>query len=1216
MYPTLTYPNPTQRSKSHEALGIDLVSDWLLHAAKDSPLARLPGWRVSRILHADWRTAFQILAKCATRNRLIFVCMRRRNILEVELQQDYSKVGSNRECITVATPVYRKRDRPRADELCWLAPGEGASNPRISGNVYVETRANIYPLRLLRHAGAVAPAGSQRDGRLPLRTLTLRKPAMACVLHCRISQQYRQWTCSELLHGKLALTLCCTLTRVMEARLWVVGIHSDIPRLCGGYWLLLRAPRMYSSEQAPAHLTKGRRSPAGSDEKWPGPPLSSGRRDWARASPRRTELTGVCLPSRGRGRIDLQPHYRLSPPPPTSHIYWFILTYGPGSPQFPICQAAGYNNWGLKELETSVHPAVVAAIISLAPVCVNLNFLFCPHTFSFPPEASQQWSSAGAKGREKREIPEKNPPTSGIVRHDSHLRKSRVNRPGIEPGSPRWKASSLTSEPPRPQFRRRSVLKMLGIFPSFEASRSLQYSAAILCMTSSFQDKIDFNRVYTEVTFAIGSKFIKHALDDSAPIADLQGNKKLIPYCQMWGNSGATANEQTYEVRLYKVLWRLAYSSDRACGVPGTGLVALRLTGSVTLGKIPCLSIQRIASSFRSADWLSLALDTHFQFQNTEPGGAVVHMRTLFHQDLGSKAANVFEMDAALVTREMFLEMSSGGAADSSPRRREDFRGSALFSQSHAVNRKELGAPLLKQKNGFLELDKATKTTCFRFCAGKLIVGRLNSKINIRFRSKPSHTAMAEFIGLYARLHSIVYNHADITYSLVTCYHCGSKIDVKHVYTEVDSAIGSQFIRHALDDSEPIADLQGNKYRDLGVSYPPPSSGAGGISMPMSASAARREQLIYIQGFWLCRREKPGLLLGGGGYVNLVRNFQKEREGGKGVHRINIHFLFLCAKVVARYTPITSRSVVGNTLFLNPLPLFFSRSSAITRFGPFFSLSAIVHSSLFAEPMRPLGNPLVLLSPEWLRAKYLAGSNPPSPYFFLQHLETLIIREFTDMYARTHNIVYNHADVTTHWLLASAVGGDDWAYILLRVDYWVGIQHEVSNSAWSNYKSKVNICSILTAIILIGSQDLAVKSRPDLFTLYSLRSTNTMRSLFGRDADLEYIALCETMQLRKCANKIQVLCKGFGPNPPWPPVVRPPTLAAPQPTTPAETTPSHSRSGCTGWVCKCNCRCKVHRRHLGFWSRTVMCLLLKCYSGSCDQFTYLHTVEDRSRPRR
>ncbi|KAJ8880008.1 hypothetical protein PR048_020630 [Dryococelus australis] len=37
------------------------------------------------------------------------------------------------------------------------------------------------------------------------------------------------------------------------------------------------------------------------------------------------------------------------------------------------------------------------------------------------------------------------------------------------------------------------------------------------------------------------------------------------------------------------------------------------------------------------------------------------------------------------------------------------------------------------------------------------------------------------------------------------------KMDVKHVYAEVDFAIGSQFIRHVLDDSETISDLQGNE---------------------------------------------------------------------------------------------------------------------------------------------------------------------------------------------------------------------------------------------------------------------------------------------------------------------------------------------------------------------------------------------------------------------
>ncbi|KAJ8878045.1 hypothetical protein PR048_022508 [Dryococelus australis] len=47
-----------------------------------------------------------------------------------------------------------------------------------------------------------------------------------------------------------------------------------------------------------------------------------------------------------------------------------------------------------------------------------------------------------------------------------------------------------------------------------------------------------------------------------------------------------------------------------------------------------------------------------------------------------------------------------------------------------------------------------------------------------------------------------------------TCGKSGSdldKIDVKHVYNESDFAIGSQFIKHALEDSDPIADLQGNK---------------------------------------------------------------------------------------------------------------------------------------------------------------------------------------------------------------------------------------------------------------------------------------------------------------------------------------------------------------------------------------------------------------------
>ncbi|KAJ8871301.1 hypothetical protein PR048_027618 [Dryococelus australis] len=43
-------------------------------------------------------------------------------------------------------------------------------------------------------------------------------------------------------------------------------------------------------------------------------------------------------------------------------------------------------------------------------------------------------------------------------------------------------------------------------------------------------DKINFKRVYTDVDYSIASEFISNALDDSAPIADLQGNMKRIPY--------------------------------------------------------------------------------------------------------------------------------------------------------------------------------------------------------------------------------------------------------------------------------------------------------------------------------------------------------------------------------------------------------------------------------------------------------------------------------------------------------------------------------------------------------------------------------------------------------------------------------------------------------------------------------------------------------------
>ncbi|KAJ8869714.1 hypothetical protein PR048_028709 [Dryococelus australis] len=53
--------------------------------------------------------------------------------------------------------------------------------------------------------------------------------------------------------------------------------------------------------------------------------------------------------------------------------------------------------------------------------------------------------------------PRENPPTDGIVRHDSHMQKSGVTRPGIEPRSPCWEASRLTAQPPWPRGKNKCI---------------------------------------------------------------------------------------------------------------------------------------------------------------------------------------------------------------------------------------------------------------------------------------------------------------------------------------------------------------------------------------------------------------------------------------------------------------------------------------------------------------------------------------------------------------------------------------------------------------------------------------------------------------------------------------------------------------------------------------------------------------------------------------
>ncbi|KAJ8875314.1 hypothetical protein PR048_023209 [Dryococelus australis] len=68
------------------------------------------------------------------------------------------------------------------------------------------------------------------------------------------------------------------------------------------------------------------------------------------------------------------------------------------------------------------------------------------------------WTALDIEGGGNGRPSTNNPPTNGIVRHDSHMRKSGGTRPGIEPESPWWEARRLTAQPPGPP---RSAVRVL-----------------------------------------------------------------------------------------------------------------------------------------------------------------------------------------------------------------------------------------------------------------------------------------------------------------------------------------------------------------------------------------------------------------------------------------------------------------------------------------------------------------------------------------------------------------------------------------------------------------------------------------------------------------------------------------------------------------------------------------------------------------------------------
>ncbi|KAJ8873983.1 hypothetical protein PR048_024823 [Dryococelus australis] len=76
---------------------------------------------------------------------------------------------------------------------------------------------------------------------------------------------------------------------------------------------------------------------------------------------------------------------------------------------------------------------------------------------------------------------------------------------------------------------------------------------------------LPWSEASVHINARISKFFIRHALDDSEPIADLQGNKWRVAYCQVWSNwllSEAAGNAETSELQVYTGLRSLADRRD------------------------------------------------------------------------------------------------------------------------------------------------------------------------------------------------------------------------------------------------------------------------------------------------------------------------------------------------------------------------------------------------------------------------------------------------------------------------------------------------------------------------------------------------------------------------------------------------------------------------------------------------------------------------------
>ncbi|KAJ8898188.1 hypothetical protein PR048_003548 [Dryococelus australis] len=170
--------------------------------------------------------------------------------------------------------------------------------------------------------------------------------------------------------------------------------------------------------------------------------------------------------------------------------------------QPPLSRAAGRNlppqhrgtaTSRYRNIEVDVLVFSGVSRLAIAFLCCSILTSLHLHTLN-----SNQWETTdshevsmeqrrndGAGGTKN---PRENQPTSGIVRHDSHLRKSGVNRLGIEPRSPWWEASSLTAR--GSDLNRRSSVTVR--FRAASPSRGAAVAERLACSPPTKANRVQY----------------------------------------------------------------------------------------------------------------------------------------------------------------------------------------------------------------------------------------------------------------------------------------------------------------------------------------------------------------------------------------------------------------------------------------------------------------------------------------------------------------------------------------------------------------------------------------------------------------------------------------------------------------------------------------------------------------------------------------------------